>query len=358
VTASVPFALIGAGGMLAGEFLRLAELHPALELLGFSTRAGGERLDALQPHLSAGRERAALDLGQLTGTLAEALERGPAVLVLALPHGETAATWRGLRGELGTRAERLTVVDLSADYRLADPGLYADVYGREHPDVDELAAFRYALPELSAEPLGGAGRLAAPGCFATALQLACVPAARSGLLDAARPMVLNGVTGSSGSGIKPSATTHHPHRDQNLFAYSIGGHRHEAELSQALGPTAPPIVFVPHSGPFVRGIHLTAALPLAPSVQDAELRAAFEAAFQGAPFVELLPAEGPLPSLRTVVGSNRAQIAVRARGATGLVLVTLDNVAKGGAGQALQALNLSLGFAEDAGLPRAGLAVV
>jgi N-acetyl-gamma-glutamyl-phosphate reductase common form len=253
------------------------------------------------------------------------------------------------------------VVDLAADFRLRDPELYRATYGREHPAPEWLAEFAYGLPELAPGELAGARRAAAPGCFATALQLATVPAARAGLLDVSRPWILNGVTGSSGSGAVPRPGTHHPHRHGNLWVYAASGHRHEAELLQTLRSDGiePPIHFVAHSGPFARGIHLTAALPLseahAGSIDTGAAIEAFAAAFEGQPFVEVLP-EG-VPDLRSVVGSNRASIGASVRGEVLTVMVTLDNMIKGGAGQALQCLNLMLGLSETSGLPRYGLGV-
>ena len=316
-TSTVPVFLFGARGMLAGEFLRLMESHPALEL------ARGQR----------------------------------AAVVLALPHGESARTLRGLESELGAAAEGFVLVDLAADFRLRDPERYRQAYGQAHPAPEELARFAYGLPELFRSELAGASRVAVPGCFATALQLAVVPAAEANLLDASRPWILNGITGSSGSGNEPKPGTHHPHRHDNLWAYSLGGHRHEAELEQALArlDLVPPLDFIACSGPFARGIHLTASLPLARAVAADEARALYRERYAGEPFVEVL-ADGT-PDLRSVVGSNRAALATHVRGSTLHVFATLDNLVKGGAGQALQCLNLALGFPETLGLPRSGLGV-
>jgi N-acetyl-gamma-glutamyl-phosphate reductase common form len=352
-TTTVPVFLFGARGMLAGEFLRLLESHPGLELAAAASREPGAEL-----HRNLGRSLAAVDPAAATRELAARLAAGErAALVLALPHGESARTWSALAAELGPAAERLVVIDLAADFRLRDPELYRATYGHEHPAPRELARFAYGLPELFRAKLAGARRVAVPGCFATSLQLATVPAAEAHLADAARPWILDGVTGSSGSGNEPKPATHHPHRHDNLWAYSTGGHRHEAELEQALAPLGqrPPLAFVACSGPFARGIHLSAHLPLAAELSSAEARDVYRERFAGEPFVEVLD-EGT-PDLRSVVGSNRAQLAVFVRAATLHVLVTLDNLVKGGAGQALQCLNLALGFPETLGLPRAGLGV-
>lgn len=358
--AEIPLFVVGASGLLSGELLRLVSEHPTLRLQAALSREAGRRLGELHPHLSgelaqsvtvataegADRMRAALDAG------------GPVAIVIGLPHGSAAQTWRELRASLGPAAERAYVVDLSADYRLRDSADYQRWYGSEHADTEELENFVYGLPELARSKIEGARRVASPGCFATALQLACLPAASAALLEPERPWVLHAITGSSGSGNAPRANTHHPHRNANLYAYALEGHRHEAELAQALRPLdlAPPIHFLPHSGPFVRGIHLSAALPLVGSTSGEQAREVYRTAYAERPFVEVLT-EG-VPDLRRVVGSNRCALGVSVKDGMLCVLACLDNVIKGGAGQALQCLNLMLDLPEEAGLPRAGLGVL
>jgi N-acetyl-gamma-glutamyl-phosphate reductase len=353
IPGGIPVGIVGAGGMLAGELMRLLEGHPSLALAAAVGRRGLP-LAETQPHLF-GLEGVAETREELIARLTAG---GPAALVLALQHGESPAAWAELKAELGQHAQGIHVVDLAADFRLRDPALYERAYGAAHPAPAELAAFTYGLPELGRDAVERARRVAAPGCFATALQLAAVPAARAGLCDATRPWIFDAVTGSSGSGNQPKPGTHHPHRHGNLWAYALTGHRHEAELEQALAAfgCAAPLYFTPHSGPFARGIHLTASLPVARACDTDEARAVFAAAYEGEPFVEVLP-DGAAPDLRRVVGSNRASIGVSVRGEVLTVLVTLDNLIKGGAGQALQCLNLMLGLPETAGLPRSGMGV-
>ena len=356
----IPIAVLGSSGLLAGELLRLLEGHPELALLAAGSREPGVPLARLHPQLASSLET--VDTGAVTDALAEALEDAPpgaqpgAGLVLGLPHGRSAAAFEAVAGELGEAAGRLAVVDLSADHRLRDAALHERWYGGAHPDPDGALGFRYGLPELYREELEGALRIAAPGCFATAMQLAVVPFARAGVLDTDAPWILHAVTGSSGSGIAPSAGTHHPHRAGNLRAYAPAGHRHEAELAQALAGLGleAPLHFLPHSGPFTRGIHLTAALPLRGPLGAEEAHSLLAEAYAGETFVRVLP-PGGIPELRAVVGSNRADLAVHVRGGVLTVLCVIDNTLKGGAGQALQALNLLLGLDETAGLPRAGL---
>jgi N-acetyl-gamma-glutamyl-phosphate reductase len=353
----VPLFLFGGRGMLGGELLRLLEHHPVLRLEALVSRSGGP-----SGHRQLAGAPSALPQDRAVERLATVLAEGRrAALVLALPHGESAELWPALARELGG-LERLALVDLSADFRLRDAAAYQATYAHPHPAPDELARFAYGLPELYRAEIRaaldrGPARIAAPGCFATALQLAALPAARERIVRADAPWIFHAVTGSSGSGIEPKPETHHPHRHGNLWAYALGGHRHEAELAQALAPLGPvpALHFVPHSGPFARGIHLAAALPLERGVDLARARRAYADAYAGEPFVEVL-AEG-VPDLRMVAGSNRAALAVSVRQGVLDVLVTLDNLVKGGSGQALQCLNLALGLDEAVGLPRSGMGV-
>ena len=356
-----PVWLAGASGLLAGEFARLLEMHPSLHLAGVISREEGAELSGLHPHLANSLQTCNL------AAAARAIEatEGELALVIGLPHGESAAFWNDLRSRLGASADRVRVVDLSADYRLSDAEVYEHWYGRAHADLEELDRFAYGLPETHRSEIEGAQRVASPGCFATALQLACVPAARAGLLDTSRTWVLNAITGSSGSGVRPGTGTHHPHRNSNLHAYGLGGHRHEAELEQGIASAqkaaglplqTPPICFVPHSGPYVRGIHLTAVLPLANATTTEEVAALYSETYCADPFVEVLTAS--VPDVRRVAGSNRVSLQALVKGDELVCLLTLDNVVKGGAGQALQCLNLMFGFPETAGLPVSGLGVL
>lgn len=357
MSAMTPAWIVGSSGLLAGELARLLEGHEGLQLVGAISRTSGVALREAHPGLTT--ELHTTTLTEAIPSIAEALASGPAAVFLGLPHGESAGAWRTLSSELGELASELRVVDLSADFRLADPELYEAAYKRPHPDPAGDEGFVYGLPEFAREEIITATRVAAPGCFATALQLASVPAAAAGLLAKSAPLVFHGVTGSSGSGAAPLPTTHHPHRHGNFKAYAPNGHRHEAELVQALRAhdIEASVQFLPHSGPFSRGIHLSATLTLADETSAEELHAVYAAAFEGESFVEVL-ALGACPELRTVVGSNRASLAVHVRGQLLTVLVVIDNTIKGGAGQALQNMNLILGLPETAGLPRAGLGVL
>ena len=353
---ALPLFLAGGRGLMAGEFLRFLSGHSVLVLEGVSSRGGEASLADAHPQLAGAQslrpDQDFLPHCELAGPLATRLKQGPAVLVMAMNHGQAAPFWTKLESDLqaavGERLDGLTVVDLSADYRLPTSD-------SELTDVVHAGApWRYGLPELHPMPQG-TRRIASAGCFATAMQLAVVPAARAGLLERDRPMVVHGVTGSSGSGAQPKAGTHHPHRHGNLWAYAWQGHRHEDEvMAQRNFPEgAPPLHFIACSGPFARGIHLSAALPLAREVSPADARSVFGQAYRQAACVRVL--DSGAPQLRTVTGSNRADLAVGVRGDLLHVFVTLDNLVKGGSGQALQCLNLALGLPETEGLPLAAL---
>ena len=356
---SKPIWIVGASGLLAGELARLVQSHPGLHLEQVVSRGAGRRLQDLHPQLQTDLET--VDIESAVASLRNALaERAAGVaapgVFLGLPHGESAELWQSMSAAIGPAASELAVVDLSADYRLQDAALYAAAYGRPHPDPDGQEGFVYGLPELWRARIVESRRVAAPGCFATAMQLAVLPAAIAGKLDASQPWILHGVTGSSGSGVAPKATTHHPFRHGSYRAYSPDGHRHEAELKQALAEwfLDPPLHFLPHSGPWSRGIHMSCSLPLAGAVTRAEMQRIYSEQFAEEPFVEVLPAGG-IPELRAVVGSNRVSIGVHVRDSILTVLLALDNTIKGGAGQALQCMNLLLDEPETSGLPHVGL---
>jgi N-acetyl-gamma-glutamyl-phosphate reductase len=246
------------------------------------------------------------------------------------------------------------VIDLAADFRVADLDLYERYYG-PHPAPALVPRFTYALADVLGTALRGRTALAAPGCFATAAQLALFPLARTGL-DLAP--ALFAVTGSSGSGVQPRPTTHHPVRAHNLFAYSVLAHRHEAEILERwrewTGRPAARARLMAHSGPFVRGIHLTLHVDFGAGPGAPDLPALVRDAFAGRPFVRVL--DQP-PELTHAVGTNFALIhaAQSADRREGQVMIVIDNLVKGAGGQAVQAMNLALGLPEDAGLRAGGI---
>jgi N-acetyl-gamma-glutamyl-phosphate reductase common form len=330
-------AVIGASGFVGGELLRLLHGHPEMdEVAAVSRSRAGRPIGEAHPSL------AGLD-GTFAAMSPGEAARGRDVVFLCLEHGEA----EGVVDEI-VGARPGIVCDLSADFRVRDRRLHERHYGRRRSAAADR--FVYALADVVGPGLRDATALAAPGCFATAAQLALWPLAR---LAPEGPPVLFAVTGSSGAGARPQDTTHHPLRAHDLFAYATLGHRHEAEIEEQwrrwTGRDEAPRL-VAHAGPFVRGIYLTLH---ARSRRAAEAQAVYRDAYAGRRFVRVL--DEP-PHLARVLGTNRADLHVAADAETGeiQVSVAIDNLIKGAAGQAIQAVNLAAGLDEAAGLPVAG----
>ncbi len=331
-------AVIGAAGYAGGELLRLLFQHPEVsEVRATSRSQAGKPLGDAHPGL------AHLADARFSGATPAEAARGMDVVFLALEHGESSK----VMGSVVDQGVGL-IVDLAADFRIQDAALYAAYYG-VHPEPGLVHRFQYGLADVRGTALKGATAIAAPGCFATASQLALYPLRAAPLLG--EPAIY-GITGSSGGGVQPKPTTHHPARAHNVFAYSVLGHRHEAEMTEQWRawtgrPNATPRL-LSHSGPFVRGIYATVHAHLTEPVGAAVVADA-KAAFHNRPFVRVLDAP---PQLTHVVGSNDALIhaATTADGREVAVTVAIDNLVKGAGGQAVQAMNLALGLPETAGL--------
>jgi N-acetyl-gamma-glutamyl-phosphate reductase len=334
-------AVVGAAGYAGGELLRLLLQHPNVaECVATSRSQAGKPIAEVHPTL------APLTEARFSGSTPGEISRGRDVVFLALEHGESSR----LAEEIFEAGPGM-LIDLAADFRIAAPRLYERYYGA-HPAPDLVSRFSYGLADVAGETLRGATAIAAPGCFATAAQLALYPLAQAGL-DLSP--TLFAITGSSGAGVHPRATTHHPARANNVFAYSVLSHRHEAEVLHAWRtwtgrPDASARLMV-HSGPFVRGIYLTmhAFLP-----GDAGVASLYRQAYENRRFVRLL--DRP-PELTHAVGTNYALIhaALSDDNREIQVSVAIDNLIKGAGGQAIQAMNLALGLPEEAGLTAVGV---
>ena len=335
-------AVVGAAGYVGGELLRLVLQHPSVrECLATSRSQAGKPIAEVHPAL------ALLSDARFAGVSAADAARGADVVFLSLEHGQSSE----LMAEVVDAGPGL-IIDLAADFRIQDGALHARYYGN-HPAPALVHRFRYALADVIGTGLRGAEGLAAPGCFATAAQLALYPLA--GLRFLAPPAVF-AITGSSGAGAHPKTTTHHPMRAHNVFAYSVMGHRHEGEVLEQwrrwTGDPEATARMLTHSGPFVRGIYTTLHATLAEPLDQTALAARFGEAYQGRPFVRLLPEP---PQLTHAVGTNLAllHVAVSDDGREVQVSLALDNLVKGAGGQAVQAMNLALGIDETAGLTQA-----
>jgi N-acetyl-gamma-glutamyl-phosphate reductase len=335
--------VLGASGYAGAELLRLLAGHPDLDVAwAAGDQAAGQPLVSRYPGLRAA-------YGELAFcAVDEGLEKGADVIFCALPHGRSA--------EVAARAlaAAAVVVDLSADFRLRDPGAYPVWYGAEHPFPDQLGAWPYGLPELHRDELRGASRVAVPGCYPTAALLALAPLVAAGLV-ATDGIVVDAKSGLSGAGRSLTDANLFVQANENVGPYKVGSHRHTPEIEQelALAAGAPvTVTFTPHLVPASRGILATCYATLSPSAGDEELAACYAAAYAGEPFIDLLDPAGGWPATRAVATTNRAQVAAAADRRTGRVVAAaaIDNLVKGAAGQAVQCANLALGLPETAGL--------
>jgi len=345
MSAAIPALVLGGSGYVAGELLRLLAGHPHFVVGGvMSESQPGELIGSAFPHLAHSYEQSRF---QSKEQIIEGLGGQPRwALFCAAPHGAAAA----LVDELLTAADRagseLRVVDISADYRFADPAAYEAVYAQPHAAPRRLREFTCAVPEhleRAATP-----HVAHPGCFATAMLLAAVPLLAAGA--SAPQLFVSGVTGSTGSGRKPIEGTHHPLRHADLYSYNALGHRHVAEVEagvRAATGSEAQVAFVPHSGPFARGIHVTLQAALRRPLATRELNAMLREFYARCPFVRV---SEEAPRVKNVVGSNYAHLAGVARGDSVAVMCAIDNLTKGAAGGAIQWMNRLFGLPETEGL--------
>ncbi len=342
---SIPAVVLGASGYVGGELLRLIAAHPQFELAAAvsDSRAGALIRDTFA-HLSPAFPDATFVAH--SGWI-DALESGSSLaLFSAAPHGASAALIEGALRATEKKDIDVHIVDSSADFRYQQQDKYETIYSTPHGAPELLDQFACAVPEhvdaISARHVGH------PGCFATATLLAAVPLIRSGLTEA--ELFVSGVTGSTGSGRSPQPGTHHPERNSNLYAYKPLAHRHAPEmagLTEAASGRETRVHFVPHSGPFARGIHITLQAVAKKSVTEQLVREVFDEAYATAPFVELL---GATPRLKNVVASNMCHLGVASDGDCIVVMSAIDNLVKGAAGGAMQWMNRLWDLPETAGL--------
>lgn len=346
-----PVIVLGGSGYVAGEMLRLVAAHPALDLAAaVSTSQAGSPVASVFEHLWACYRDASFV--SLEATL-ERLDEAPHWVVLsAAPHGASAQIVAALLAAAENTGAELTIVDASADFRFADSPSFEAVYGHPHATPELLPLFSSAVPEhLATIETPHAGH---PGCFATAMLLAIVPLVKDGLIGDS--VYVSAVTGSTGAGRTPRETTHHPLRQSNLFAYQALQHRHAPEvraLTRAATGKDIGLHFVPHSGPFARGIHATVFAPKASNVGAGDVHEALAQFYGGSPFVRVAPAP---PRMKDVAASNFAALSASIDEDTVVVCSVIDNLLKGAAGGSIQWVNRLLGLPETTGLvtPAAG----
>lgn len=340
-------AIIGGTGYGGAELIRLLNSHPDVQL---------SRVTSID-HVDEPLEAVHLNLSS-TGLTFENIPpvdavKGMDVVFLALPHKVSATLAPQLAGA------EARIIDLSGDFRLESAGEYESFYGGAHPHPDELGRWTYGLPELQREAIVDARRVASPGCFATTIALGLLPLADKGEIAGAIQTVA--CTGSSGSGAYAGPGTHHPVRANNLQGYKPLRHQHTPEIEQTLRKAAPggrlecSLNFVPVSAPLTRGILAQSFVSVPGDAELAELHQLFAEYYASAPFVRVLPAGGRTASVVAVKGSMYVDLSLALGPACAgrrqlLISTAADNLVKGGAGQAVQSMNIMLGLEETSGI--------
>jgi N-acetyl-gamma-glutamyl-phosphate reductase len=341
----VPTIVLGGTGYVAGELLRLIAGHPGLDLKAIlSDSQPGELVSKAFPHLASVYPQLQYSSLEQVTQLITTLPKS--AILAAAPHGVSHKLLDGLLTAAEQAGTHPVVVDISADYRYATAEAYEAVYKHAHGAPSRIKDFTCAVPEhLSQAPTK---HVAHPGCFATSILLSSVPLLKLGLVEPR--LFASAITGSTGSGRTPTAGTHHPQRHSDLYAYNPLAHRHAPEVTEialAASGVQAEFCFVPHSGPFARGIHATIQATATKPMKTAELVAALREFYQHSPFVRV---SNDMPRIKDVVTSNYAHISAAAQGNTIAVMCAIDNLTKGAAGGAVQWMNRLLGFDETFGL--------
>jgi N-acetyl-gamma-glutamyl-phosphate reductase common form len=342
---AAPAVILGGTGYVAGELLRLLAGHPRMSVAAvLSDSQPGAAVGGAFAHL----RNAYPDLKFSAAEDIEAVIRRNALTALfsAAPHGVSAGIVDRLLRAAAEAGTRVHCVDISADFRYASQGAFEAVYKHPHGAPARIREFTCAVPEhLQRSPTP---HVAHPGCFATATLLASVPLLALGLTDSR--LFVTGITGSTGSGRKPVDGTHHPLRHSDLYSYGALSHRHVPEITacakQATGVEAQ-FNFVPHSGPFARGIHVTVQASLKNPLSTVQALDALRTYYKDCPFIRVAETA---PRVKDVATSNYSNLSAVTNGNSIAVMSVLDNLNKGAAGGAIQWMNRLLGIPETTGL--------
>jgi len=335
----IEIGIVGGTGYTGVELLRLLAGHPEASVRAITSRKdAGTRVDAMFPSLRGRYDLAFSEPASAGLTSCD-------VVFFATPHGVAMAQAREL-----LQAD-VRIIDLAADFRLADAAEFERWYKMPHACPDLLREAVYGIPEINREAIRRARIVGNPGCYPTAVQLGFLPLIEAGLVDTDH-LIADCKSGVSGAGRKAEMNLIFPEAADNFAAYGVKGHRHLPEIVQGLNRasrTPVKLVFTPHLTPIIRGILATLYAPLTNA--DVDLQALYEKRYQGEPFVDVMP-PGSLPDTRSVRASNTLRIAVhRPPGSDqALILAVEDNLVKGAAGQAIQNMNLMFGLPETTGL--------
>lgn len=336
-------SILGASGYVGGEALRLLLDHPAVEVAQVtSERFRGKPIHLCHPNL---RGRTKLKFSSVQDL--EACD----LLMVCLPHGKS----QEKIDELKTKAGAL--IDMGADFRLADAARYEQWYGKAHTRPELLGEFAYGLPEVNRQALAGARLATGTGCSAAAGILGIYPLARAGLVSPERPVVMEAKFGSSAAGNKENPGSHHPERAGVLRSFQPVGHRHSAEIEETCGVT---LEMSGTSYDAVRGILATIHVPLAEDLDEMAIWKVYREAYGDEPFVRIVKDKTGIhrvPEPKILAGSNYVDVGFHRdpRSNRLVVLVALDNLMKGAAGGAVQVMNRMHDFAETTGLGFPGL---
>lgn len=345
---SLQASIVGGSGYAGGELLRLLLGHPEIEVKQVTSRSlAGKLVTTSHPNL---RKRTTLKY-----TAPDQLDECD-VLFVCVPHGASSPNV----SEYVEKAK--VVVDLSADFRLRNAADYSTWYGWDHPRPELIAKTVYGLPELHRDEIRQADYIASPGCNATASILALYPLAASGLLDPAMPIIVDAKSGSSGAGGESGPASHHPERSGVMRAFKPTGHRHSAEVIQEISVNGfcPQVSFTGTSVEAVRGIHVTAHAFTKEPVTDKDLWKIYRGVYGKEPFIRIVKESTGIhrsPEPKILSGTNFCDVGFETDPHSNRVVVmsAIDNLMKGAAGQALQAMNIRMGFEETLGLEFTGL---
>lgn len=334
-------AVVGGTGYTGGELLRLLCQHPKVQITAVtSEHSFGEAVEKKLPNLKG---FLAFNMEPFN---AAALSTKADFFFLSLPHGKAQAPMADLLQQ-GKK-----VVDLSADFRLQDPAIYEKWYRVPHAFPDLLKRVVYGLPEIYRETISRAEGVANPGCYPTGALLPLYPLIQEGLVDGREPIVIDSKSGVSGAGRLPSLTTHFPEVNEGIEAYAVEGHRHLPEITQEInraGAHSPSVIFTPHLLPITRGLLTSLYVRLARTLSKGDLLDLLTSCYTKHPFIRIVDGT---TNPRNVRGSNFCDIGVHIHADSGWATLfsSIDNLVKGAAGQAIQNMNLMMGYEETTGL--------
>jgi N-acetyl-gamma-glutamyl-phosphate reductase len=359
-------AILGASGYTGAELVRLLSKHPNVDIVLLTgDRRAGESMGDVYPQFGG------LDLPDLIAI--DDVEWAGVdldVVFCGLPHGTTQKIIAGLFHKTGhTLIDELVientedyvaeikkpvkVIDMSADFRIDDVNLYAELYGHEHyaPALNDIAV--YGLTEFGRDAIKDADLVACPGCYPTAATIALIPLLQAGLINPDE-IIIDAITGVTGAGRSVKEANLFTEVATGVHAYGIANHRHAPEIDQQLAKASGRdlmVTFTPHLAPMNRGVLTTTYVQLTDGKTADDLRACMAGRFSDEPFVRLLP-EGQMPHTRHVLGSNHVLVGVAAdrRPGRAIIVTAIDNLTKGSSGQAMQNMNIMFGFDEMAGL--------